>query len=217
VLIDVFNGRLGLSKTHLRFKTEWLDNYNSWYRPQIPIPHLPRRWDRLSPSSLVPVDPLNPTLFVGLNDGWLCGFTDADGSFGVSLSQNKQVSRIRISLYWYVDQSYALPDLEMLRSRIGFGYIEPKNSGKSGFTPSEPDQAFRFKTRSLKDNLHMVDYFGNFPPLGEPKATRHLHWMTVVGWCLEGTWQAHLKDIREIIEVNKKLYAKKPNGSLARL
>lgn len=97
VLINLFNGNLVLTKTNQRFVSEWLNNYNTWFAASNPI------------------DYKKPAPFVGLQSAWLCGFTDADGSFGFKIAADKSRKYgCRVRIYWYIDQSFALQDLQYM-------------------------------------------------------------------------------------------------------
>jgi Cytochrome C and Quinol oxidase polypeptide I/LAGLIDADG endonuclease len=186
VLLKIFNGKLVLSKTNARFVSQWLDNYNLWFAGGNPITYL------------------GPALFVGLNSAWLCGFTDADGSFGFKVAADKTRKHgCRVRVYWYVDQTQAKSDLENMRSVLCFGYIEPKLLSASSFTPSVPDEAFRFITMSLEDCKILHDYFTLYKPQTTKCLIRFIRWTRVLGWCLSRAWVEHLPEIKRMIKLNR--------------
>jgi len=187
VLINVFNGALVLEKRNIQFK-KWLDCYNQLF------------------SSANPIAYKGPAAFTGLDNAWLCGFTDSDGSFGFKVSADKaRKYGCRVRVYWYVDQSFALADLENMRSVLGFGYIEKKKLGASSYKPSVPGQAYRFETMSVKDCLVLLDYFSLYKPIHPTRAIRFIRWKRVVAWCKDGIWGERLPQIKSMINLNKDL------------
>jgi hypothetical protein len=108
LLIELFNGRLLLNKTNSRFVSEWITPYNT-----------------IKPDKLVIYR--GPGTFVGLQDAWLCGFSDADGSCGFKLSADKgRKDGYRLRTYWYVDQAGEKPFLDKMRLVLGWGHLEYK-------------------------------------------------------------------------------------------
>lgn len=188
VLLNIFNGKLVLTQTNNRFVSNWLDNYNSWFaNGNLTLYKGQGRFD-------------------GLQSAWLCGFTDADGSFGFKVSADKTRKHgCRVRVYWYVDQSYAKTDLQHMLSVLGFGYIEAKTLGEGSFTPTEPGQAFRLQTMSHKDCQVLLDYFSTYPPKHTTRIVRFIRWKRVLNWCLTNLWFDRLNDIKHMIQLNKRL------------
>lgn len=184
-LVHIFNGKLVLTKTNNRFVNNWLNN--------------------LSFVSDIPVAYQGPRVFDGLQSAWLCGFTDAEGSFGFKVTTDKtRKHECRVRVYWYVDQSYAKSDLEFMRSALGFGYIERKIKSKGSFSSHKPDESHRLITMTLKDCQILLDYFSMYPPQHVDRIVRLIRWKRVLSWCLSNTWFQRLDDIKHMIHLNKR-------------
>lgn len=187
ILINIFNGNLVLEKRNNQF-INWLNAYNLWFSLSNPINYLGKG------------------TFMGLDNAWLCGFTDSDGSFGFKLTRDsKRKHGYRVRVYWYIEQSYAQADLEHMRNVLGFGYIEPKIITKTSFQPSIPGNAYRFQTQSVKDCVLLLDYFLLYKPIHPSRAIRFIRWKRVVNWCNNLTWSEHLPQIKSMVLLNKNL------------
>lgn len=202
VLINIFNGALVFEKTNNKF-IDWLNSFNMWFSSSNPIPYK------------------GQGSFTGLQNAWLCGFTDADGSFGFTISADKSRKYgCRVRSYWYVDQSLARNDLEIMQAVLGMGFVElapvgltPLRVGEtfvekkalsaSNFTPSQPDQAYRLKVMSINDCLLLLDYFSTYKPLTTTRAVQFIRWKRVVSWCEARIWQERLPQIKAMIKLNK--------------
>jgi cytochrome c oxidase subunit 1 len=182
VLINLFNGKLLLEKTNKRFVEQWLINYNRWY-----------------------VNPLlykGPGTFVGLNNAWLCGFTDADGSLGFRLQTRSDNHKKRLRIYWYVDQSLELSFFQKMRELLGFGFIEVKK--KSNY--SSPNAAHnRFRTDSISHCITLKAYFHKYTPITTKLHIRYIRWCYVIYLHQKGNYSNHLGTIKHLINLNKDL------------
>lgn len=177
-LIHVFNGQLVLNKTNDRFINQWLNNYNHWHNTNILYKGMKK--------------------FEGFNSAWLCGITDADGSFGFKFqrdSSRKYGGRVRI--YWYIDQSYALNDLTTFKSYLNMGYLEKRISSYS----DQPN--IRYIVMNLRDCDLISKYFDTYTPLTSNKQIRFIRFKRVLNWCLDRTWSQHLDQINHLISLNK--------------
>lgn len=191
-LINLFNGKLVLSKTNHRFVNEWLVNYNLWFALDNPIAYK------------------GIGSFVGLKNAWLCGLTDADGSLGFMIAKDKTRKHgCRVRIYWYVDQSGLTTheDLEKMRTVLGFGFIDKKryNPDSKSFAPSVPGAAYRLITMSATDCKQLQVYFTKYTPLTTIKKVRLIRWNRVLNWCLERVWFEHLSAIQHLIQLNSRL------------
>lgn len=174
-LIHIFNGNLVLQKTNKRFVSEWVDNFNYWFQTNI---------------SYKGVNP-----FPGFTSAWLCGFTDADGSFGFKFSRDlTRKHKGRVRCYWYLSQSYAEVDLNKFKRGLKIGYVETLKNN-----------AFRFTVTNLNECLLVSRYFDTFPPQTINKQVRFARFKRVLNWCLDGNWVSHLEEILHLISLNKKL------------
>jgi hypothetical protein len=99
-LVNIFNGKLVLKKTNERFVEEWLDNLKVGVALSSPIVYK------------------GPAVFVGLQNAWLCGLTEADGSFGFQVSRAAKGRKGQLKIYWYIDQSFALQDFQEMLSTL---------------------------------------------------------------------------------------------------
>lgn len=186
-LIGIFNGNLILTKVNKRFVV-WLYWYNHWIATKPGFSH---------------VTYVGKGTFVGLQNGWLCGFTEADGSFGFKVTADKSRKYgCCVRCYWYVDQSYAIADLNNMISILGFGYLEDKKLSKKSFKPSVPGQAKRLMTMSIQDCVVLLDYFTMYTPLTTSRHTRYTRWVQVINWCNTGVWHLHLDTIKSMIQLN---------------
>ncbi len=185
ILVNILNGKLILTKTNNRFVNNWLNH--------------------ISFVSDTPVAYKGPGTFDGLQSAWLCGFTDAEGSFGFKVTADKTRKHgCRVRVYWYVDQSYAKSDLELMRDVLGFGYIEHKIKNQGSFSSNKPDESHRLITMSFKDCQLLLDYFDMYPPQHVHRIVRLIRWKRVLSWCLSNTWFERLKDIKHMIHLNKR-------------
>ena len=143
---------------------------------------------------------------MGFTNAWLCGFTDADGSFGFRLSKDSSRNPgVRLRIYWYLDQSFAKKDLERIQTALNFGYIELKTSSTHQFAASVSDRAYRYQTQSIRDCQRLCKYFETYPPLTPPKKVRFIRWKRVLNWHLDRTWVQKIDQIHHLIELNRKL------------
>jgi hypothetical protein len=200
LLIELFNGRLLLNKTNSRFVSEWLTPYNS-----------------INPDKTVIYR--GHGTFVGLQDAWLCGFSDADGSCGFKLSADKsRKDGYRLRTYWYVDQTGEKPFFEKMRLVLGWGYLEYKKVSDSfgkesqlskSWTSNETENfvgdAWRFKTDSNHITERIVAYYDQFNPRTTKLFVRYIRLRRVLGWIAKDGWRNRVDDIRHLIHLNKRL------------
>jgi hypothetical protein len=187
-LIFIFNGKLVLNKTNNRFVIEWLDNYNHWFKDNITY--------------------AGQASFVGLNNAWLCGFTDADGSLGFKLTADKtRKTGYRLRVYWYIDQTGVTvkSDLDCFKSVLQHGFIETKKTSQNNFLPSVPNVSYRLTIMSLDGCQKMQRYFETYNPQTTSKKVRFIRWSRVLNWALDRTWSKYLLDIQHLIRLNKDL------------
>nr|QKN19305.1 LAGLIDADG endonuclease [Eudorina elegans] len=208
VLLYILNGKLVLAHTNERFVNEWLNNFNEWFATSNPILYK------------------GSASFLGMQNAWLCGFTDADGSFGFTISADKKRKHgCRVRVYWYIDlasskinggsrnrntveatfidQSCNKHELEAMSIFLGFGYIEKKYLTETSFSPPTSNQGYRLITKSLKDCQSLLDYFELFPPQTTNKKVRFIRWKRVIKWCLDRVWVQRLPKIRHLIKLNQ--------------
>lgn len=120
--------------------------------------------------------PFLPTL----NDGWLSGFTDAEGCFYVSVIKQKSKSNLvnsegvavvkvynRIVTRFVIDQK---EETILLHIKTLFGFGSVCKTGDPG--------VFRYVNGSYKANYVTVDYYGLFP-LKTKKQAAYLKWCDI--------------------------------------
>jgi hypothetical protein len=183
-LINFFNGMLVLKKTNHSLNQNWIANYNIWF-------------------ATTPIIYKGAAAFPGLETAWLSGFTDADGSFGFKFAKDRtRVHGGRVRIYWYVDQTFELEVLNVMKQTMGFGHVEEKIKGKKAFSN---EKSYRYIVRGLKDCIVLKNYFDKYPTLTTKQMVRYIHWKKVLGWCLDRTWSEHLVEILLLISLNQNL------------
>lgn len=185
-LIHIFNGRLVLNKTNKRFFSVWLDHFNM-----------------LNPLNTITYK--GPAAFVGLNNAWLCGFSDADGSLGFTLaSEPKRKDGIRLRTYWYIDQSYEKGIFYYMKEILGWGRVV-KREITTGYKPGSPE-AYRLIADSNTVCKQMVDYYDKYKPRTTKLYMRYIRMKRVLGWInSKGGWRAHLDAIKHLFDLNQRL------------
>lgn len=99
---------------------------------------------------------INTAVSLTLKDGWICGFTDAEGCFNVSITSN-----LRYSLGQVIKMRYLLDQkdrdiLLTIQNLFGFGKvtIRPKTNG-----------VYRYTVTGFKSINGVIIYFKEFPLL----------------------------------------------------
>jgi len=171
ILFQIFNGRLLLNKTNHRFVEQWASKINSAYGVNLFY--------------------AGPGLFKGF--ATLAGFTDSDGSFGISVSHVNS-----ITITWSFEKSFEKPFLDYMCSTLGVG--RGKYPSKGDFS----NDAWRFKVDSISDSIILYDYFSKFPLFTNKASIRNIHWKQVLNWQLQGpsVVRANLHRIREFQRIN---------------
>lgn len=131
-LIEIFNGNLVLTKTEKRFKG-YLDMYNSRVSKDKEI--------KFKPSSRV----------VRLNDSWLSGFIDAEGSFSGFLRHGAD-GISGVSIRFSLVQKFEKEVFKDLKSLIGGSFWEEKKG-----------DIFRLTLASKKDRDTIISYLEKYP------------------------------------------------------
>jgi hypothetical protein len=144
-LIDLFNGNIFLKKRQLQF-IKWVNTYNLWNKTNIVIKDF-----NFTPS---------------LNDGWLAGFTDAEGSFltTVSLRKDKRKLPYTVKFRYVLSQQDAKLELQYIADFIN-GYVEKSL------------KCDRIVVNYFK-LVPIINYFQNFPLL-TVKASALIKWLEI--------------------------------------
>ena len=166
-LIHFFNGNLLLTKVQDRF-VEWVKSFNNLYSSS-----------KEKNFESIPLKPFFKEAVhrISLNSGWLAGFTDAEGGFYGSLSENKRFKTgFRERWKFYIVQK----NERWLLFRIG-ELVEETALKKSGVT-SKPTSWINKKhvtDSKKKANIHrleihraeslrvLIDYFDRYPLLSK--------------------------------------------------
>ncbi len=186
-LIHIFNGKLLLEKTNRRFVSNWLTPFNNLYSDKS-------------------IQYLGSGTFVGFNNAWLCGFSDAEGSCGFKLSADKsRKNGYRLRTYWYIDQTGEKAFFEQMKNTLGWGRIEKKLPAASSFKSDSSNDAWRFKTDSNSVIERIITYFDEYNPRTVKLYVRYIRLRRVLGWIAKDGWRNKIHDIRHLIKLNKRL------------
>ncbi len=108
-----------------------------------------------------------------LNDGWLSGFTDAEGCFNVNIlnrqEEGKKNSR-RVVLRYIQDQKNALSFFESIKCIFSHGFVTLRSHSKL---------YYRFTISNKEGLLHVKRYLDNFPLKTKKLETYNL-WLEVL-------------------------------------
>lgn len=112
---------------------------------------------------------INTTVSVTLQDGWLSGFTDAEGCFNLSITSN-----VRYVLAHVIKMRYILDQkdkyiLEVIQNLFGFGKVTLR---------AKTDEVYRYTATGFKTINHVIFYFKTFPLLTK-KAQSLEKWLTI--------------------------------------
>lgn len=135
----------------------------------------------------------NPALFT-LENGWLCGFADADGSFNLNLYKRKVSGKYRLRLRFYVDQAYAFGCFKKMQAVIGGTICEKNNKNKKPY--------HRLVVDTFNKAGVIVAYFNKFPPMTRTLAIRFESYQRVFNWHQNNVWEQHIAEIRHLMEQN---------------
>jgi len=182
-LIDIFNGNLALKKVQIKFES-YVDAYNS-------------RSTIVGTSSMVI---FNGNRFLPtLEDGWLSGFIDAEGSFSGKNTTKEGIEPItKPAVRFSLVQKFEKEVFEHLKLLIG-GSLQHEAK----------KEAYRLALESKKDRETIIDYLSKFP-LQTDKAVaftrfRKIHVRLTDGkykWRLEST-RAKQRMVRLVKNINK--------------
>lgn len=171
-LIHLFNGRLRMHKTHARF-TDLVHHYNMFN------------------GTSVQVLPVKNTYF--LQDAWLSGFGDAEGSFRIRLEKRREKTE-RLRLMWYLDQKGEMHLFEQMKLQFKRGSIQQKRN-----------DCVRFTIDTFVGIDLIVNYYKAYPPKTIKHRVRFLRVQKLLPYALKGTWNNHLTQIRQMIKLNARL------------
>ena len=112
---------------------------------------------------------LNTILFnPNLQNGWLSGFTDAEGCFNVNISKrDNTISGHRIQLRFMLDQKYAFELFSIIRDLFGHGKVILRSKNM-----------YRYYCNTFVAFTTICDYFDTFP-LKTNKNISYVNWLKV--------------------------------------
>jgi hypothetical protein len=125
----------------------------------------------------IPLKFNNKPVIPTLSDSWLCGFTDAEGCFNVTITirRDTKIPSTRIRLRYILDQNNYLNNFLHIKGLFNSGYISPK--------PKHPHQ-FRFTIDGFKSIPRVIDYFTIYP-LKTNKIISYNLWIKVFSMVLK--------------------------------
>ena len=182
-LIHLFNGNLVLQKTYIRFGF-WLQGWNLSC-------HLLEKGERR-------VILLPPNQFPSFDDnGWLSGFTDADGCFNaVQTTDSRYSLGWRLRLRFILDQKSEKDLLEKVKDFLGSGVISQRE---------EVDEMWRLTCTSIPSHRVVVNYFTRHP-LRTVKKVSFLRFASLLRYITNRSvlpWQGKvLKRVENLIKKN---------------
>jgi hypothetical protein len=96
---------------------------------------------------------INTAISVTLQDGWLSGFTDAEGCFNVSITSNKRYTLGHVIKMRYILDQKDSSILFIIRDLFGFGKVTLR---------SETDNVYRYTATGFKSMSNVISYFEIF-------------------------------------------------------
>ena len=132
--------------------------------------------------SMVPIIiPVSTLILPTLGDGWISGFTDAEGTFNVTIvSRANTVTGFRVVPRFLLDQKNAESTLIYIRDLFGFGRVRLR---------AETTDVYRYSVDSFKGLAGVQAYFLAFP-LKSKKLLAFTKWNEVYNMVIKGY---HLK------------------------
>lgn len=107
--------------------------------------------------NLTPITGIYRKVLPTLDDAWLCGFTEAEGSFSVSiLSNSANAFRIRYML----SQKWDINQVVLLHIAALFGF------GSSVVTRHHVESVWELRINGMKNVIRIFPYFAQYPILG---------------------------------------------------
>ena len=150
-LITIFNGNLCSDYKFYQFK-EWLECYNEIYNENIKF-----------------IDKINTP---NLNEGWISGFTDAEGSF---MGRMRITKKSEVKTYPNLIFQITQKD-KVILEKIRFAFFGNKNLW---IKYDKSWNGYRFSLESIKNLNYIVSYFKKFP-LKTKKHITYLVWRNIL-------------------------------------
>lgn len=184
-LIHIFNGNLICEYKKNQFKL-WLDQYNIQYNENIKY--------------------IDRNIKLNLNNGWLSGFIDTEGSFSARI---KNCKTSRIGKQVFTEFSISQKHSEVL-IKIKSLFIIHKNNNKY-VTYDKSWDGYRFNLSNKKILIILIKYLNKFPLL-TIKQTKYKNWLNIHQACQinkHQTPEGLLEISKLIIKLNKETYRRK--------
>jgi len=116
---------------------------------------------------------INTAVSVTLQDGWLSGFTDAEGCFNVSITSNARYALGHVVKMRYLLDQKDSAILHTIQDLFGFGKVTIR-----GLRPPKTDGVYRYTATGFKSMKDVISYFKVFPLLTK-KALSFDKWLTI--------------------------------------
>jgi hypothetical protein len=156
LLAVLFNGNLAIPHRISQLE-KWVENINQ------KLSNFPKSMHGYTSISLI------TCMFIpSLNDAWLSGFTDAEGTFNVYIGKrDNTVTGYRVQLRFILDQKFARSLLTHIRSLFGHGNVILRS-----------ENMYRYYCNTFIGLSPICTYFASYP-LKTKKATSLLNWLKV--------------------------------------
>ena len=112
---------------------------------------------------------INIPVTVTLQDGWLSGFTDAEGCFNVSITSNTRSALGQVIKMRYILDQRDSAILNIIQNLFGFGKVTLR---------SETKDVYRYTATGFKSMKEIIKYFEEFPLLTK-KAVSFSKWLEI--------------------------------------
>lgn len=168
LLAMLFNGNLAIPHRISQLE-RWVDNINQ------KLSNLTKPIHGITSVTLI------PCIFVPcLKNAWISGFTDAEGTFNVSIGKrDNTVTGYRVQLRFTLDQKFAHSLLTHIRSLFGHGSVVLRS-----------EDMYRYYCNTFIGLSPICTYFASYP-LKTKKAISLLNWLKVYDMVTNGE---HLTD-----------------------
>jgi hypothetical protein len=128
------------------------------------------------------ITPITTLIDPSLNDAWISGFTDAEGTFNVNITaRSNTVTGFRVIARFLLDQKNAESTLLYIRDLFGYGQVKHR---------AETSGVYRYSNDSFKGLKSVQSYFIAFP-LKSKKANSFNKWNEVYTMVLNGDHLSH--------------------------
>jgi hypothetical protein len=178
LLALIFNGNLVLPRRSEQLR-KWFHDIN--YKLQNPVSNIFKIC-----SKFIFIDEL---YLPNLNDAWISGFTDAEGTFNVNISKrNETFTGYRVQLRFCLDQKFAFDQLNNICDLFGYGKVILRKQ-----------DTYRYYCDSFVGLGPICNYFTNFP-LKTKKSNSLTNWLKVYNMVLkkEHLSEEGLQEVRNI-------------------